>query len=87
MPHAILASSTKRKAKQLAGKTEPPADKGAFIFGGQAIANALGCSLETFYYLHSKGVFDGIVVRLGHKTLIASREKLQALPELLSNKT
>jgi hypothetical protein len=84
MPHVAVAS---RKPKPPAAKPAPPSDEGIYIFGGAAIAAALGCSLETFYYLKSQGVLDGVVFSLGHKTLAADRAKLQALPELLANKT
>jgi hypothetical protein len=85
MSHVALASRPKRKKQPY--KQPPPSADSVLIFGGQAIANALGCSLEQFYYLHNKGVLDGIVVRLGHKTLAASRAKLRELPELIANKT
>jgi hypothetical protein len=73
MSHVALP---KRKPKQSAGKTEP-ADESEFVWGGQAIADALGCSLETFYYLNTRGVFATAVRRLGHKTLVASRSRLR----------
>jgi hypothetical protein len=73
MSHVVLP---KRKPKQSAGKTEP-SDESEFAWGGQAIADALGCSLETFYYLNNKGAFGDAVKRLGHKTLVASRARLR----------
>jgi hypothetical protein len=90
MSHAALASrptTLKRKLKQPAVKIPPivkthwarppPANENDLVWGGQAIADALGCSLERFYYLNNKGVFGDAVQRLGHKTLVASRSPLR----------
>jgi hypothetical protein len=56
-------------------KAEPDA-----IWGAEAIGREINRSAAQVYYLHRTGALDGAVTKLGPKTYVASRRKLQALP-------
>jgi hypothetical protein len=56
-------------------KAEPDA-----IWGAEAIGREINRSAAQIYYLHRVGALDGAVTKLGPKTYVASRRKLQALP-------
>jgi hypothetical protein len=49
------------------------------VWGARGIAAAIGCKPSQVYYLISRGKLP--VVKLGRRTIIASRRKLQCLAE------
>jgi hypothetical protein len=50
------------------------------IWGAAAIGREIGRTAGQIYYLHRVGALKDAVVKLGPKTYVASRRKLQALP-------
>jgi hypothetical protein len=56
-------------------KNEPDA-----IWGAEAIGKEINRTAAQIYYLHRTGRLRDAVTKLGPKTYIASRRKLQALP-------
>jgi hypothetical protein len=79
-------SRPKSKRRQPIGVAPPPADQSDWVWGGEAIAEELGCTPEQLYYLFSTGIFGDAVFKLGRKTMVASRSRLRELPTLLSRK-
>jgi hypothetical protein len=61
--------------------TKAPVD---WIWGAEAIGREIGRSASQVYYLHSIGQFHGAVWKMGPKSLVASRDKLRDLPQLLT---
>lgn len=61
--------------------------EGDLVWGLKAIGAEIGRNEQQTQYLHARGLLDGIVTKLGPKTLVASRAKLRKLPELLASKT
>jgi excisionase family DNA binding protein len=67
--------------ENLKDKYPPPADD--LLWGGQAIADYLGISLDRVYYLIRTKRLP--IAKLGRKTVVASRKKLQrALADTLA---
>jgi hypothetical protein len=50
------------------------------IWGAENIGKEINRSAAQVYYLYREGHLDGAVTKLGPKTYVASRKKLQALP-------
>jgi hypothetical protein len=50
------------------------------VWGAQNIGREIGRSAQQIYYLHRIGALKDAVSKLGKKTYVASRRKLQALP-------
>jgi hypothetical protein len=51
-----------------------------FVWGAENIGRELNRSAEQVYYLYRIGVLNGAVTKLGPKTFVGSRKRLQALP-------
>jgi hypothetical protein len=50
------------------------------VWGAENIGKEINRSAEQIYYLYRIGALAGAVTKLGPKTYIGSRRKLQALP-------
>jgi hypothetical protein len=50
------------------------------VWGAENIGREIGRTAQQIYYLYGQGHLDGAVTKLGPKTYVASRRKLQALP-------
>ena len=50
------------------------------IWGAENIGKEINRTAAQVYYLYREGHLDGAVTKLGPKTYVASRKKLQALP-------
>jgi hypothetical protein len=50
------------------------------VWGAEAIGREINRSAEQVYYLHRIGALAGAVSKIGAKTFVGSRRKLQALP-------
>jgi hypothetical protein len=50
------------------------------IWGAENIGKEINRTAAQVYYLYREGHLDGAVTKLGPKTYVASRRKLQALP-------
>jgi hypothetical protein len=50
------------------------------VWGAENIGREIGRTAAQVYYLYREGHLDGAVTKLGPKTYVASRRKLQALP-------
>jgi hypothetical protein len=61
--------------------TEPITSAG-LLWGGRQIAAFADLELKDFYSKHRAGVFDGVVFKVAHKTLVASKADVAALPRL-----
>jgi hypothetical protein len=62
--------------------TDPPAaaaDTADVLWGVAEIAKYIKRSRFQVYYLISTGAFDGVIQKIGHKSICASRRKLDAL--------
>jgi hypothetical protein len=59
--------------------TQNEADSDA-IWGAENIGKEINRTAAQVYYLYREGHLDGAVTKLGPKTYVASRKKLQALP-------
>lgn len=55
-----------------------------WLWGAENIGRFIGRTTAQVYYLHSSGLLRGATWKLGPKTLVGSRSKLRALPELLA---
>jgi hypothetical protein len=81
------------KKRPVPPRTRPKADRstaaaapdpaGAFegdaLWGASQIAGYMRISRASFYYLWNSGKLDGVITKIGHRTLCASRRKLDAL--------
>jgi hypothetical protein len=50
------------------------------VWGAENIGKEIARSAQQVYYLYRIGALDGAVTKLGPKTFVASRRKLQTLP-------
>jgi hypothetical protein len=55
-------------------------EKSDAVWGAAAIGKEINRSAQQIYYLYSVGALDGVVAKIGPKTFVASRRKLQTLP-------
>lgn len=53
----------------------PPPPSDDLLWGGQAVADFLGVTLDRVYYLIRTGQLP--IAKLGRKTIVASKKKLQ----------
>lgn len=54
------------------------------VWGAEAIGKLLGRTPEQTRYLIEKGVLDGAVKKVGHRTFVGSKSKLRERLSLLS---
>jgi hypothetical protein len=54
-------------------------DAGDAVWGATAIGKEINRTQEQVYYLHRIGALKGAVAKIGPKTFVGSRQKLQAL--------
>jgi hypothetical protein len=67
----------KNSSRSKAEGFEPSSD---VVWGAAGIADEIGCDdPKKIYYLFSKGLLDGAVKKLWHKTYIGSRTRLRQL--------
>jgi hypothetical protein len=62
-------------------ETDPEVD---WLDGGDAIAAFLKWPVKRVYATFRAGRFKGTVWKTGHRTMLGSKSRLRALPELLS---
>ena len=70
-------------------KLTPSADSAVddLVWGLKAIGAEIGRTEAQAQYLHARGLLAGIVVKLGGKTVVASRAKLRKLTDVIAAKS
>jgi hypothetical protein len=82
MSIAVPGRAAPRKApgRSAVEKSDAAAEfESDFLWGAEAIACYLGLTLPQFYYLFAAGKFKGAARKMGHRTITASKRKLDAL--------
>jgi hypothetical protein len=79
MSIAVPGRAAPRKAPGRGAVEKSDAAESDFLWGAEAIACHLGLTLPQFYYLFGAGKFKGAVRKMGHRTIAASKRKLDAL--------
>jgi hypothetical protein len=77
----------RRTVSPPSSKTDPDDPADDWVWGAEKIGQLIGRSTTQVYYLHSSGLLRGATFKLGRKTLVGSRSKLRALPDLLASET
>jgi hypothetical protein len=76
----------KRSAAKLASPGSENDPENDWLDGGEAIAAFLNWPVKRVYKVYGTGKFRGAVFKTGWRTMIGSRARLRALPELLLSK-
>jgi hypothetical protein len=65
--------------------TELPADESDIVWGAANIGRELNnrTAKEVSYLLNRTSLLDGMVKRVGHRTLVASRKRLRSFAETM----
>jgi hypothetical protein len=72
-----MAQEIEKEAVASSGSSSDPASD--LVWGAEAIGKEINRTARQTLHLYEIGALDGIVVKLGHRTIAASRRKLHAL--------